>query len=170
MSRLKHVPMVSIASVVLASCTLGRDYSRPAIETPATYRSAAPLASAASLADVQWFDLFRDDTLTQLVKSALQENFEVRIAAQRVLQARAAYGITRGSQLPSVDVSAGVTAARSSQVGANRGILAGVDTDVSYTQAGFSLGWELDVWGAEPWLSAATRALREQGASGPSTD
>ena len=150
--------MVSIASVVLASCTLGRDYSRPAIETPATYRSAAPQASAASLADVQWFDLFRDDTLTQLVKSALQENFEVRIAAQRVLQARAAYGITRGSQLPSVDVSAGVTAARSSQVGANRGIPAGVDTDVSYTQAGFSLGWELDVWGRLRRLSEAARA------------
>jgi multidrug efflux system outer membrane protein len=150
--------MVSTASVVLASCTLGRDYSRPAIETPATYRSAAPQTSAASLADVQWFDLFRDDTLTQLVKAALQENFEIRIAAQRVLQARAAYGITRGSQFPSVDVSAGVTAARSSQVGANRGIPAGVDTDVSYTQAGFSLGWELDVWGRLRRLSEAARA------------
>jgi multidrug efflux system outer membrane protein len=150
--------MVSIASVVLASCTLGRDYSRPAIETPATYRSAGPQASAASLADTQWFDLFRDDTLTQLVKAALQENFEIRIAAQRVLQARAAYGITRGSQFPSVDVSAGVTAARSSQVGANRGIPAGVDTDVSYTQAGFSLGWELDVWGRLRRLSEAARA------------
>jgi multidrug efflux system outer membrane protein len=157
-SILKHVAMVSTASVVLASCTLGRDYSRPAIETPATYRSAAPQTSAASLADVQWFDLFRDDTLTQLVKGALQENFEVRIAAQRVLQARAAYGITRGSQFPSVDVSAGVTAARSSQVGANRGIPADVNTDVSYTQAGFSLGWELDVWGRLRRLSEAARA------------
>jgi NodT family efflux transporter outer membrane factor (OMF) lipoprotein len=107
---------------------------------------------------VQWFDLFRDDTLTQLVRTALQQNFEIRIAAQRVLQARAAYGITRSDQFPSIDVSAGVTAARSSQTGASRGIPEGVDTDVSYAQAGFSLGWEVDVWGRLRRLSEAARA------------
>ena len=69
----------------------------------------------------QWFDLFRDDTLTQLVRNGAEQNFEIRIAAQRVLQARAAYGITRSEQFPSIDVSAGVTAARSSQTGASRG-------------------------------------------------
>ena len=158
MFRIMRVPFVLIAGVVVASCTLGRDYKRPAIETPSTYRFGAAGTSTASLADLQWFELFRDDTLTQLVKTALQENFELRIAAERVLQARAAYGITRAGQWPSVDVSAGVTAARASQEGANRGIPAGVDTDVSYTQAGFSLGWELDVWGRLRRLSEAARA------------
>ena len=158
MFRFMRVPFVSIAVVVVASCTLGRDYKRPAIETPCTYRFGSTGTSTASLADLQWFELFRDDTLTQLVKAALQENFEVRIAAERVLQARAAYGITRAGQWPSVDVAAGVTAARGSQEGANRGIPAGVDTDVSYTQAGFSLGWELDVWGRLRRLSEAARA------------
>jgi multidrug efflux system outer membrane protein len=153
-----RVPIVLIAGVVVASCTLGRDYKRPAIETPSTYRFGSAGTSTASLADLQWFELFRDDTLTKLVKTALQENFELRIAAERVLQARAAYGITRAGQWPSVDVSAGVTAARASQEGANRGIPAGVDTDVSYTQAGFSLGWELDVWGRLRRLSEAARA------------
>jgi multidrug efflux system outer membrane protein len=153
-----RIPLVSIAAIVVASCTLGRDYKRPAIETPATYRSAPAQPGPASLADLQWFELFHDETLTQLVKTALQENFELRIAAQRVLQARAAYGITRAAQWPSVDVSAGVTAARSSQVGANRGIPANVDTSVSYTQAGFSLGWELDVWGRLRRLSESGRA------------
>jgi NodT family efflux transporter outer membrane factor (OMF) lipoprotein len=156
--RFMRIPLVSIAGIVLASCTLGRDYNRPAIETPSTYRSASAQSSAASLADLQWFELFRDETLTGLVKTALQENFELRIAAQRVLQARAAYGITRAAQWPSVDVSADVTAARSSRVGANRGLPANVDTSVSYTQAGFSLGWELDVWGRLRRLSEAGRA------------
>ena len=110
------------------------------------------------LAEFQWFDLFRDDTLTGLVKTALKENFELRIAAQRVLQARAAYGITRAGQWPTVDASADLIAARSSQVGANRGIPAGTDTDVSYAQAGFSFGWELDVWGRLRRLSEAARA------------
>lgn len=158
MFRIMRVPFVLIAGVVVASCTLGRDYKRPAIETPSTYRFGSAGTSTASVADLQWFELFRDDTLTQLVKTALQENFELRIAAERVLQARAAYGITRAGQWPSVDVSAGVTAARASQEGASRGIPAGVDTDVSYTQAGFSLGWELDVWGRLRRLSEAARA------------
>jgi NodT family efflux transporter outer membrane factor (OMF) lipoprotein len=154
----KTVPFVLASAALATSCTLGRDYKRPAIETPTTYRHAASQTSAASLADVQWFDLFRDDTLTQLVRTALEQNFEIRIAAQRVLQARAAYGITRSDQFPSIDVSAGVTAARSSQTGASRGIPEGVDTDVSYAQAGFSLGWEIDVWGRLRRLSEAARA------------
>ena len=87
--------------------------------------------------------------------TALQQNFELRIAAERVLQARAVYGIARSDQFPAVDVSAGVTAARSSQAGANRGVPASADRDVSYTQAGFSLGWELDVWGRLRRLSEA---------------
>jgi outer membrane protein, multidrug efflux system len=156
--RFMRVSFVLTASAMLASCTLGRDYKRPAIETPSTYRSASAETSTASLADLQWFELFRDETLTKLVKTALQQNFELRIAAERVLQARAAYGITRADQFPSVDVSADLVAARSSQRGANRGIPAGVDTDVSYTQAGFSLGWELDVWGRLRRLSEAARA------------
>jgi outer membrane protein, multidrug efflux system len=115
-------------------------------------------SSAASLAEVQWFDLFRDETLTGLVKTALQENFELRVAAQRVLQARAAYGITRAGQWPAVDASADLIAARSSQVGANAGIPAGADTDVSYAQAGFNFAWEIDVWGRLRRLNEAARA------------
>jgi multidrug efflux system outer membrane protein len=156
--KIMRVPFVLIAGVVVASCTLGRDYKRPAIETPSTYRFGTSAGSTASLADLQWFELFRDETLTGLVKTALQENFEVRIAAERVLQARAAYRITRAGQWPSIDVSVEATAARASQKGANTAIPAGVDTDVSYTQAGFSLGWELDVWGRLRRLSEAARA------------
>jgi multidrug efflux system outer membrane protein len=147
-----------LALAATASCTLGKNYARPDVQTPSTYRGAWGQPSAASLADLQWFELFRDDTLVGLVKTALQENFELRIAAQRVLQARAAYGITRAGQWPSVDASADLIAARSSQVGANAGIPAGTDTDVSYAQAGFSFSWELDVWGRLRRLSEAGRA------------
>jgi outer membrane protein, multidrug efflux system len=156
--RLIHISFILALATLAASCTLGKNYQRPDVQTPSTYRSASGQPSAASLADLQWFELFRDDALIGLVKTALQENFELRIAAQRVLQARAAYGITRSGQWPSVDASADVIAARSSQVGANRGIPAGTDTDVSYAQAGFSLSWELDVWGRLRRLSEAGRA------------
>lgn len=157
MFRLIRISFI-LALAATASCTLGKNYARPDVQTPSTYRGASGQPSAASLADLQWFELFRDDTLVGLVKTALQENFELRIAAQRVLQARAAYGITRAGQWPSVDASADLIAARSSQVGANAGIPAGTDTDVSYAQAGFSFSWELDVWGRLRRLSEAGRA------------
>jgi NodT family efflux transporter outer membrane factor (OMF) lipoprotein len=156
--RYIRVAFILTAGSFLASCTLGRDYQRPAIETPATYRFATPDGGTASLADLQWFELFRDETLTGLVKSALQHNFELRIAAERILQARAAYGITRADRFPSIDVSADATALRTSQRGATGSAPAGADTDVSYIQAGFSLGWELDLWGRLRRLSEAARA------------
>jgi outer membrane protein, multidrug efflux system len=138
---------------------LGPNYKRPAIETPAAYRGATSAQQGPeSITDLKWFELFRDDQLTQLVSTALKQNFDLRIAAERVLQARAAYGITRADQFPQVDASASVNAARASQIGANRGIPSGVDTSVSYVQAGFSLGWELDVWGRLRRLSESARA------------
>ena len=142
------------------SCTMGPNYKRPVVATPAAYRGAdtASPAGAGSLADVKWFDLFQDATLTKLVTVALEQNFDLRIAAERVLQARAIYGITRADQLPSVDASADVVATRFSQAGANRAIRAGDDSDVTYTQAGFSLGWELDVWGRVRRLTESARA------------
>ena len=138
---------VAVIASTATACTLGRNYQRPSIQTPSTYRAASGQATPASLADLKWFELFHDDTLNGLIRTALQENFELRIAAQRVLQARAAYGITRAGQWPTVDASGDLIAARSSRVGAISGVPAGADTDVSYAQAGFSLGWELDVWG-----------------------
>ena len=157
MSPFVRVAVTLLAAAVATSCTVGPDYKRPPVELPVTHRGAGQ-TSAASLADVKWFELFNDDRLTKVVDTALKQNFEVRIAAERVLQARAAYGITRADQFPAVDVSGGVTALRNSQVGATRGIPPGVDTSVSYTQFGFSLGWELDVWGRLRRLSEAARA------------
>ena len=157
MSTYVRIGVTVVACAVAASCTLGPDYKRPPIETPSAHRGSSQ-TTAESLADLKWFELFKDDQLTQLVDTALKQNFELRIAAERVLQARAAYGITRADQFPAVDVSGSVTALRNSEVGATQGLPPGVDTSVSYTQYGFSLGWELDVWGRLRRLSEAARA------------
>jgi multidrug efflux system outer membrane protein len=148
-----------IAGLSLASCVMGPNYKRPQIEVPAVHRGAIESQlPTASLADLKWFELFRDDQLTQLVATALKDNFEVRMAAERVLQARAAFGITRSNQFPAADVSADVNAVRSSRTGANTALPAEADTSVTYLQAGFSVGWELDVWGRLRRLSEAARA------------
>ena len=148
-----------LCAAALASCTLGPDYKRPIVETPGTYRGAASAQPATdSLADLKWFDLFKDDQLTEFVNTALKQNFDLRIAAERVLQARAAYGITRSNRFPEVTASADLVAARASKVGATQGISDGADTSVSYAQAGFGLSWEIDVWGRLRRLDEAARA------------
>ncbi len=155
------VAMLTAAAVLTTACTMGPNYKRPVVDVPSAHRGAADggqAGASASLADLKWFDVFRDDTLTGLVNTALQQSFEVRIAAERVLQARAAYGISRADRWPAVDASLGVTAARASQRGANRGLPPEADTGVSYIDAGFSIGWELDVWGRVRRLNEAARA------------
>jgi NodT family efflux transporter outer membrane factor (OMF) lipoprotein len=146
-----------LACVLVASCTLGPDYKRPVVQTPQQFRGLS-VSTSESIADLKWFDVFRDDELKQLVGTALNQNFELRIAAERVLQARELYGITRAGQYPVVGGSVDLTTVRSSQVGANAGVPQGVDTNVTYAQAGFTLGWELDVWGRLRRLSEAGRA------------
>jgi outer membrane protein TolC len=77
--------------------------------------------------------------LTHLGSRALQANHDLRIAAERVLQARERFGITRSDLAPAVDLDGGFSANRNSRVGAF-GFASGGDTDASYTEAGFRLG------------------------------
>jgi NodT family efflux transporter outer membrane factor (OMF) lipoprotein len=145
--------------VVLAgACTLGPDYTRPPIETPASHRGADTTgAGAQSLADLRPADLFQDPALTALVAAALEQNFDVRIAAERVLQARAALRIRRADQWPTLDASASVINTRASEAGPGAAA-AGGDRDVTYTEAGFSVSWEVDVWGRLRRLTESARA------------
>jgi multidrug efflux system outer membrane protein len=153
-----RVALVSFVAVSVASCTMGPDYRRPEIDLPAVHRGAVQTAHAESLADLEWFELFRDEQLTLLVASALKDSFEVRIAAERVLQARALYGITRSNQVPAVDAVAGVNAVRSPRNGASGAVSPFVDSSLTYVEAGFNVGWELDVWGRVRRLNEAARA------------
>jgi multidrug efflux system outer membrane protein len=147
-------------SALTASCTLGPNYRRPAIGMPSAYRdttAAVAQPGPASLADVPWFDLFRDDTLGQLVRTALAQNFDLQIAAERVLQARERSHIVRADQLPVVVGSAGASHNRVSEIGP-RPLPPGFGPDISDVQAGFGVAWELDVWGRLRRLNEAARA------------
>jgi multidrug efflux system outer membrane protein len=151
--------LLFITAFMASSCTLGPDYRRPELPLPTAHRGAdAAAPSPASLADVEWSGLFADPALTALVAAALDQNFDLRIAAERVLQARAIFRITRSERFPAVDASAAGVTTRLSEVGANGAIPRDADTDVSYVEAGFSVGWELDVWGRVRRLNESARA------------
>ena len=158
MRRTSRFLLISLAALA-AGCTAGADYTRPVVEVPSAHRGDTPAAAGtASLGDVAWTEVFRDEALTRLISSALERNFDLRVATERVLQARAAFRITRSDQFPAVDASLGLQAARSAPAGALGVVPPGIDTEVAYTQVGFSLGWELDVWGRLRRLTEAARA------------
>ena len=150
---------IAFSLIALTGCAVGPNYKRPQVAIPDQFRGTVPPATgAASFADTKWQELFPDPTLTQLVTSALDHNFDLRIAAERIEQARAQLGVTRANQLPFLDLQAGVTGSRSSSVGANNFVRAGTNLSATYTTLGAALSWELDVWGRLRRLSEAARA------------
>jgi multidrug efflux system outer membrane protein len=146
-----------ILSLFAAGCAVGPNYKRPAVDAPPQFRGAAA-GDAASLADRKWSDLFQDEALRQLVADALEHNFDLRIASERVIAARATFRISSAARFPNLIAQAGFTASRSSLIGANNEVPAGANLDVSYTQAGLALNWELDFWGRLRRLTQSARA------------
>jgi multidrug efflux system outer membrane protein len=141
----------------LSGCLVGPNYHRPATALPTQFPDAASTSGAESIADKKWFELFQDATLKQLVTTALEKNFDVRIAAERVIEARAQYGITRANLFPTLDAQASYTASRSSSIGSFP-FPPGTPVAFAYTQAGLQLSWELDLWGRLRRLTEAARA------------
>jgi NodT family efflux transporter outer membrane factor (OMF) lipoprotein len=156
---MRHLVPATALALLLTGCVVGPNYQRPAVVTPPAFRGdASPPAATASLADTKWPDVFQDDQLTELVKTALAQNYDIRIASARVLEARAQLGITRSQIFPSLDGAASENSNRPSSVGGTTFIPKGTDLSASYHQVGFTLGWELDVWGRIRRLTEAARA------------
>src|SRR5690348_4927566 len=111
---------ISICAIVFSGCTVGPNYKRPIVQTPAAFRAPAPLlpAESSSLADLKWFEVFKDEKLQDLVRTALVQNYDLRDAVARVQAARANLGITRSEQYPNFAASADIATARFSRSGA----------------------------------------------------
>jgi multidrug efflux system outer membrane protein len=155
---MRPVPAVALALALLTGCAVGPNYRRPDLPVPPQFRDAEQPGGTNSLADMKWFELFHDDVLKGLVKEALEGNHDLKIASARVLEAREQYGITRADLFPQLNVGAQFSALRNSQIGQFRFLPAGISLDTAYTQAGFSLGWELDLWGRIRRLKESARA------------
>lgn len=148
---------IAILLVMLcAGCVAGPNYTRPKAAVPEAYRGVASpeaaKAEAVSFGDQKWWDVFQDEQLRELISAALQENYDVRIAAVRILAARAELGITRADQLPSVSANA---AAVNERIPATLGQPA---IETSASQVNLSLGWELDFWGKFRRATESARA------------
>jgi multidrug efflux system outer membrane protein len=107
---LKSARLIVLAGTfgILTGCTVGPKYVRPNYTTPPAFRGAddASIASDAknSLGDEQWASVYREPELQDLIRKALANNYDVRIAAERILEQQAQVRITRSQQFPSVTV------------------------------------------------------------------
>jgi len=133
------------AALALAGCTVGPNYHRPAVDIPPAYRNTEQ-AGAASIADEKWWTVFQDPELQKLIRKALQQNYDVRIAASRILQAQDQVGIARSQQLPSVSAGAGYTGEK----------IPGFAFVAAELEGIFS--WNIDFWGEYRRATEAARA------------
>ena len=150
---MRRSALLPLAVFLLAGCTLGPDYKRPAYPVPPAFRGQSPEETAQSVADMEWWRVFQDETLQQLIRSALAENYDLRVAAARILDARAQVTITRSFQFP--EINAGGSAPYQ-HIQGERSVLQ--SKDQFSPSAGFDFGFEIDFWGRFRRATEAARA------------
>src|SRR6195256_540012 len=148
---------LSLTMLLGAGCAVGPNYKRPSTDVPGMYRGATPQeaaqpAASQSFGDQKWWEVFQDKQLQDLVHTALQQNYDVRIAATRILQARAQVGITHAEGLPTISAGAQSFDQRS----ARQKFFPAFDT--SAHQVDLSLAWDLDFWGKYRRANESARA------------
>ena len=153
---MRRLIALSLITLLLSGCAVGPNYKRPSVNVPGAYRGAMPQeatqAAAESLGEQKWWEVFQDQQLQDLIHTALQQNYDVRIAATRILQAQAQVGITRADKLPTI--SGGVEALN--QRSARSKFFPAFET--SSNQVDLSLAWELDFWGKYRRATESARA------------
>jgi outer membrane protein, multidrug efflux system len=171
---IRNGPLFSLALLAIGTvlgmgaCAVGPNYKRPVVNAPASFRGVSPAEPAsapvpgssnpapsggtASLGDEKWWEVFQDKQLQGLIRAALKNNYDVRIAATRVLQAQAQLGITRADQLPSLSVGGNVTGIGDPQIGPIPSY------QLTEGQLSASAAWNLDFWGRYRRATEAARA------------
>src|SRR5437870_8367572 len=173
MSQSLRRPYLSFLALLLTAtgligCAVGPNYKRPTVNVPVTYRGATADSSAspeskteqvkteqatASLGDEKWWQVFQDRELQGLIRTALKNNYDVRIAAARVLEAQSQLGITRADQLPALSAGGNVTSVRNPKVGPIPGY------EITQGQLNASASWNVDFWGRYRRATEAARAI-----------
>jgi outer membrane protein, multidrug efflux system len=143
---MRNKVFIGCIAAALTGCTVGPNYKRPDVATPPQFRAAEGTPTQASLGDVKWFNLFDDQVLRDLIKEALQANYDIRIAAERIVQAEGRLSATKSLFSP--------------QIGAQTDAMrTGVSSPYQSTGRGFGgASWEIDLFGKIRRSSEAARA------------
>ena len=139
----------AILVIVLSSCSFGPDFQKPTVETPDSFMYDS--LKVDSLTNLKWWDLFEDPVLDTLIVTSLRQNRDLRIAASRIVEARAALGFTKADQYPKIDITAGATRGNYFN-----GIQLSDENSNFYVAA--PLSWEIDFWGKFRRATESSRA------------
>ena len=138
--------IVVASAGLLGGCAVGPDYKRPTTTPPEVFRGQTGPEEAASLADLPWWEAFRDPTLQELLQIALANNYDLRTAVASVEQARALAAAARGAFFPTIGYQGDISRSRVSA--AVIGVPGGPGPSTASTFVGlFTASWELDIWG-----------------------
>jgi outer membrane protein, multidrug efflux system len=153
---MKHYVILLSVALLISGCTVGPNYKRPTVAVPDSYRGVAPEQAAqtqiASLGDQKWWEIFQDEQLRTLIRTALEQNYDVRIAASRVLEAQAQLGITRADQFPTLSAGGAIADNRT----ARAKFIPPFETGTG--QVNLAAAWEIDFWGKFRRATEAARA------------
>lgn len=151
------VSLVLIVALFQSACLVGPNYKRPQVAVPPSYRGpdGTPdgAATEASLGDEKWWTVFQDEELQKLIRIALQQSYDLRIAASRVEQARQQAIVARSNQFPTISGVGEDTGLRSPPLGGGFPTFA-----YNAIELGLSASWDLDFWGKYRRATEAARA------------
>lgn len=142
--------VAAAALVLVTGCTVGPDYQRPQVKMTDAFRDQVKPSDAKSFADLPWWELFDDEVLKGLIVEALQNNYDMRIAAARVEQARAQAGISAAQAYPAVGAGLGGNYSRGTFIPGQTTMTPGTLTPQqigAQFNISASFSWEIDFWG-----------------------
>jgi hydrophobe/amphiphile efflux-1 (HAE1) family protein/NodT family efflux transporter outer membrane factor (OMF) lipoprotein len=146
-----------VALLMMTSCTVGPKYKRPDLPVPGTFRAdSSESPSPASFGEQKWFDVFQDETLKGLIRTALQNNYDLRIAAARIEESRAIVRATGALQFPELNVNGSITEREQSRQGSFP-LPPNVRREITTGRAALDVSIPLDFWGR---LRQGTEAAR----------
>jgi multidrug efflux system outer membrane protein len=175
MNRLLRTLLTLAIIGSIAGCKVGPNYKRPVVNTPADYRGGlapdiAPVSNGTPLGAEKYTTVFTDPVLQSLIAEALKNNFDVKIAADRVLEEQAAVGVTKAAQYPTLSGGAsydalGLPSGLLSSLGNSNNNSTGNSSNSNTTATHYysggltaSVAWNLDFWGYYRRMTEAQRA------------
>ncbi len=153
MKKLLSFTAALMVSGLIAGCKVGPNYKRPAVQTPTSYRDLSEnpqlQAQAASYADLPWWQVFQDPQLQELIRTALKQNYDLQLATERIIAARAQVAITRSSLFPQVQANGNLAGGQENNF----------QTRFNFLTLTADAAFQLDLFGK---LRRATEASRAQ--------
>src|ERR1700676_1170616 len=106
MNKLQPWISATLAAGLLGGCRGGPNYHKPVVQSPTAYRDLSEnpqvQAQVASYADLPWWQVFQDPQLQECIRTALQQNYDVQLATERINAGRAQLAVTRSNLFPQV--------------------------------------------------------------------